>query len=196
MNNEIEQIRQVISSYIDFNQEEWEEYASMFRVRKVAKKEVLLNEGTVCRDVFFVCSGLLRIYFIDHQGEEKTFHFSLENTFATDYESLLKVVPAHYSIQAMEDTTVVLMSLEMLQSGYQILQNGEKLGRLLAETYFFLLSDKIRAIYTQSPLERYNNMNTAYPGIVQRIPQHYLASYLNISSVHLSRLKHSEKENQ
>jgi len=196
MSREIEQIRRVISGYIDFNEEEWEQYASMFRVRKVAKKAVLLNEGAVCRDVFFVCSGLLRIYFIDHHGEEKTFHFSLENTFATDYESLLKVVPAHYSIQAMEDTTVVLMSLEMLQSGYQILQNGEKLGRLLAETYFFLLSDKIRAIYTQSPLERYNSMNTAYPGIVQRIPQHYLASYLNISSVHLSRLKHSEKENQ
>tara|TARA_R110002050_G_scaffold250623_1_gene388635 strand:- start:454 stop:882 length:429 start_codon:yes stop_codon:yes gene_type:complete len=142
--------------------------------------------------VFFVVDGMLRMFFVDNKGEEKTFHFSFENTFSADYESFLKKIPSSYSIQALEDTTVVLMSFEMLHDGYKILSNGEKLGRLLAEEYFFIFNDKIQAIYTQSPIVRYNNLTRKYPNILQRIPQHYIASYLNISSVHLSRLKNSQ----
>jgi hypothetical protein len=83
------------------------------------------------------------------------------------------------------------MSFEILQGGYKKLRNGEKLGRLLAEEYFFIFIDKIQSIYTITPIERYNNLNKKTPKILQRIAQHYIASYLNISSVHLSRLKNS-----
>ncbi|HZH68245.1 MAG TPA: hypothetical protein VFD65_03520 [Chitinophagales bacterium] len=133
----------------------------------------------------------IKSVFLDNEGEEKTFHFSFQNTFSADYESFLKKIPANYSIQALEDTTVVLMSFEMLHDGYQNLRHGERLGRLLAEEYFFIFNDKIQAIYTQSPLERYNHLTEKFPDILQRIPQHYIASYLNISSVHLSRLKNA-----
>jgi len=160
-------------------------------VQDFKKRELLLSQGSICRDIFFVVEGLLRVFFVDNEGEEKTFHFSFENSFSADYESFLKKIPANYSIQALEDTTVVLMSFDMLHGGYKILENGEKLGRLLAEEYFFIFNDKIQAIYTQSPLERYNNLTQRFPDILQRIPQHYIASYLNISSVHLSRLKNS-----
>ena len=191
MNSSIENIHRVISSYIEINDAEWTNYSSMFRIKTFKKKEIILNAGTVCREVLFVDSGLLRIYFADKEGNEKTFHFSQENSFATDYESFLNRTPSNYSIQAMENSTVIIMSYEMLHSGYKTLRFGEKLGRKLAEDYFFMLSDKIQSIYTQSPMERYNNMNEKFPKILQRVPQHYIASYLNVSSVHLSRLKNS-----
>lgn len=191
MNHQLENIKKVISNYIDINEEEWTAYSSKFRVKEFKKKEILLSQGTICRDVFFVVNGLLRVFFLDNEGEEKTFHFSFQNTFSADYESFLKKIPANYSIQALEDTTVVLMSFEMLHDGYQNLRHGERLGRLLAEEYFFIFNDKIQAIYTQSPLERYNHLTEKFPDILQRIPQHYIASYLNISSVHLSRLKNA-----
>jgi hypothetical protein len=85
------------------------------------------------------------------------------------------------------------MSFEMMQTGYKTLRNGEKLGRLIAEDYFFIFNDKVKSIYTKTPLERYNDMNVKFPKILQRVSQHYIASYLNISSVHLSRLKNSER---
>lgn len=192
MNNQFKKIHQVISSYIEINNEEWISYSSKFRVKEIRKKEIILNQGDICRDVFFVVNGLLRVFFVDNDGEEKTFHFSFENTFSADYESFLKKIPSSYSIQALEDTTVVLMSFEMLHDGYKILRNGEKLGRLLAEEYFFIFNDKIQAIYTQSSIVRYNKLTRKFPNILQRIPQHYIASYLNISSVHLSRLKNSQ----
>ena len=191
MDDNLISIKKIISNYIDINNDEWNYYSSMFRLKKVKKKEIILNEGSICNNVFFVEKGLLRIYFVDRDGEEKTFHFSLENTFAADYESFLKQIPSNYSIQALEDTSLILMSLDMLQDGYTKLQYGEKLGRLIAEDYFFIFNDKIQSIYTKTPIERYYNLNKKFPEILQRIPQHYIASYLNISSVHLSRLKNS-----
>lgn len=193
MKNNFEKIHQVISSYIEISDEEWAYYSSKLRVKEYKKKAVLLNEGNICRDVFFINSGLLRVYFVDNKGEEKTFHFALENTFATDYESFLKVIPSNYSIQAMEDTQVVSMSLEMLQEGYKKLRYGEKLGRQLAEDYFFMFNNKIQSYYTRTPLERYKDLTTQFPEIFQRVPQHYIASFLNISPVHLSRLKNANK---
>lgn len=191
MQNELENIKKVISNYIEINNEEWTFYSSQFNIQQFKKRDLLLSQGSICRDIFFVVKGLLRVFFVDNEGEEKTFHFSFENSFSADYESFLKKIPANYSIQALEDTTIVLMSFDMLHGGYKILENGEKLGRLLAEEYFFIFNDKIQAIYTQSPIERYNNLTRKFPDILQRIPQHYIASYLNISSVHLSRLKNS-----
>ena len=191
MENKLENIKKVISNYIEISDEEWISYSSKFCVKEIEKKEIILNQGDICRNVIFVVDGLLRMFFVDNYGEEKSFHFSFENTFSADYESFLKIIPSNYSIQALEDTTIVLMSYEMLHDGYKNLRNGEKLGRLLAEEYFFIFNDKIQAIYTQSPIERYNNLDKKFPNILQRIPQHYIASYLNVSSVHLSRLKNA-----
>ena len=193
MKNHFKNIHQVISSYIEISDEEWAYYSSKLRVKDFKQKTIILNEGNICKDVFFVNSGLLRIYFVDNKGEEKTFHFAFENTFATDYESFLKVIPSNYSIQAMEDTQVVSMSLEMLQEGYEKLRFGEKLGRQLAEDYFFMFNGRIQSFYTQTPLEGYNDLTTKFPEIFQRVPQHYIASYLNVSPVHLSRLKNANK---
>ena len=191
MENKLENIKNVISNYIEINDEEWIYYSSKFRVKEIKKKEIILTAGDICRDIFFVVDGLLRVFFVDSNGEENTFHFSFENTFSADYESFLKKIPSNYSIQALEDTTVVLMSFEMLHDGYKKLRNGERLGRLLAEEYFFIFNDKIQSIYTKTPIERYNSLYKKSPRILQRIPQHYIASYLNISSVHLSRLKNA-----
>ncbi|MEO8534469.1 MAG: Crp/Fnr family transcriptional regulator [Flavobacterium sp.] len=193
IDNNVNMIHELILNYIKISQSEWDHCSSMFKIDRIKKKEIILSQGSVCRNIFFVVDGLLRIYFIDPNGEEKTFHFSVEKTFATDYESFLKCMPSGFSIQAMEDTVVIPITFDMLQDLYKILQYGEKLGRLIAEEYFFLINDKLKALYTQTPLERYNAMNAKFPKILQRISQRYIASYLNISSVHLSRLKIAEK---
>lgn len=194
MRNDFESIRALMQHYIDIDDAEWELCRAMLKVRNIKKKEIILSEGEICRDIYFVVKGLLRIYFIDQSDDEKIFHFSLENTFATDYQSFLKEIPADFHIQALENTTVLVITFEMLQLLYAHLKNGEKLGRLIAEDYFIIFNDKIKGIYTQTPLQRYNAMNATFPRILMRVPQHYIASYLNISPVHLSRLKYGIDE--
>lgn len=181
----------MIISYIYISDTEWQYCQSMLSSSFFLKKSMLLNENDDCDKIFFVVSGLLRIYFADEKGEEKTFHFCLENTFATDYESFLKNVPSNHSIQAMEDTVVIVISREMLHNFYNTVRYGEKLGRLITQEYFFIINDKIKALYTNSPKERYVSMNRHFPNLFQRVPQYYIASYLNITPVHLSRLKYT-----
>lgn len=195
MDNGIENIHHLILNYIEINETEWALCHSSFKTASFKKRDVLLKQGDVCNNIYFVVSGLLRIYFLDEKGEEKTFHFCLENTFATDYESFLKEIPSSFSIQAMENTEVIIITSEMLQNFYTILRYGDKLGRLIAEDYFFIINDKIKSMYIHSAMERYKKMNSRFPKILQRVSQHYIASYLNISSVHLSRLKYAHKKN-
>ncbi|PBJ15905.1 Crp/Fnr family transcriptional regulator [Flavobacterium sp. ACN6] len=190
MNNNFESIRKLILHYTEIDDLEWKMCSDMFTVKQIKKKEIILFQGEICRNIYFVEKGLLRIYFMDHNDDEKTFHFALENTFATDYQSFLKETSADFYIQALENTTVIVITFEMLQLLYKNLRNGEKLGRLIAEDYFFLMNSKIKALYTETPLQRYNSMNANFPKILLRVPQHYIASYLNISPVHLSRLKY------
>lgn len=182
-------IRELISQYIDINDKEWAHFSSALRFRKFRKNEIIVFEGSLVKDIYFVVSGMLRTYFTNGLGEEKTFHFSSDNTFAADYESFLKGSHSRYSIQALEETHVVLVSVDMLKDCYKTLRYGDKLGRIIAELYFFLWSDRIQDIYMLTPLERYNNMRSQFPDILQRVSQYYIASYLNITPVHLSRLK-------
>ncbi|KAF2328122.1 Crp/Fnr family transcriptional regulator [Flavobacterium ginsenosidimutans] len=194
MNSELKTIRELILHYIDINDSEWEQCKSMFKLKRIRKKEIILSKGEISREIYFVAKGILRIYFVDENDDEKTFHFSLENTFATDYESFLKQTSADFYIQALENTTVIVITFEMLQFLYKNLLYGEKLGRLIAEDYFFLMNYKIKGFYTQTPIQRYNSMNIMFPKILIRVPQHYIASYLNISPVHLSRLKQGAEQ--
>lgn len=189
MRKELQQIRNAIASYIDISEEEWNDYSKKLTVKSFQRNELILRSGEICKNVFFVNSGTLRVFFADSNGYEQTFHFAIENTFVTDYESFLNKTKSTYSVQALENSETVVMSYDMLHEGYTNLKNGEKLGRKLAEEYFFLFSNKIKSLYTQAPLLRYQNMNKLFPGILQRVPQHYIASYLNITPVHLSRLK-------
>ncbi|NSW44547.1 MAG: Crp/Fnr family transcriptional regulator [Bacteroidales bacterium] len=183
-----------ISSIIEIDDNEWSYYSAMFEIKEIKKKDILLMPDSICKNVYFVNHGLLRIFFLDRNGNEITFYFALENDLATDLESFLLETPSHYCIQALEDTQVVVWSRYMIQDGYYHLRYGDRLARIILEKYFVLFSRKLQSLYTKNPLERYNDMIKRYPTIMQRIPQHYIASYLNITSVHLSRLKRLNKK--
>jgi len=89
----------------------------------------------------------------------------------------------------MENTEVIVMPRKATEWGYANMQEGEKLGRLIAEYYFVYLDTRIQHLYTLSPIERYSLMNKIFPNIHNRVPQHMIASYLGITPIHLSRIK-------
>ncbi|OYT16820.1 MAG: hypothetical protein B7C24_05845 [Bacteroidetes bacterium 4572_77] len=194
MKDELENIKKIFSSYIEIGEKEWEDFSSQFEIRKIMKRRVIQNEGEICKYLYFVDKGLIRVFLIDENGDEKTIHFALENTFIAEYQSLLHNTPSDYTFQALETSRVVLISFDTLQFAYEHLKYGDKLGRLLAEEYIFHYAKKQKNIYTKTPFDRYLHFNEYYPDVIKRVPQHYIASYLNISSVHLSRLINQENK--
>ncbi|MGP8217304.1 MAG: Crp/Fnr family transcriptional regulator [Bacteroidia bacterium] len=180
------------SSLISFSMEEGSAFNSMLTIKNYRKKEFLLEQGSVCNEIFFINSGIVRNLITNPKGEEITIHFTMEDNFITEYASLLKKRPASCSIQALEDVEAVIISRDALQYGYEHTKEGNKLGRLIAEHYFMMISDKVEEIYANDVLDRFDKLNDTFPGIHQRVPQHMIASFLGITPVHLSRLKSSQ----
>jgi CRP-like cAMP-binding protein len=159
------------------------------QLRSYEKNDYLLMQGQVCNHIYFINQGLCRTLIVDENNNEHTINFALANDYVTDYASFLKGKPAVYSIQALEKTEVVLIPKKTVQSGYENIKDGNKLGRLIAEHYFLMISEKLEKAHIENPLKRYLDLEATFPDIHQRLPQHIIASFLGVTPVHLSRLK-------
>lgn len=176
---------------ISISETEFELFMDKSFVRSLAKNEIVSQVGMTPNEIFFINKGLIRVMINDHKGVGHTIHFAMENQFISDYTQFMQMQPSIYTLQALENTEVVVLPRATIDWGYKNLKEGEKMGRLIAEYYFMYQDDRIRNTYLRTPKERYESMSSIFPNIHQRVPQHMIASYLGISPIHLSRLKKS-----
>ena len=186
----MEALSYAIRQMIRITEEELKQFIALCETRTYKRKSMLSEADSVIDEVYFIEQGLLRVMITDLAGVEHTVHFALENQFIADYSAFLIKQRSQYQLQALEDTKVIVMPRHAIEWGYQALAEGQKLGRLIAEYYFVYLDQRIQNLYALSPKERYDRMNEIFPNIHMRVPQHMIASYIGISAVHLSRLKH------
>lgn len=186
-----EKLEEAIKSMINISDTELKDFTKLCSLKEFKKKQVILSAGKYVNDVYFVNNGLIRVIITDLDGNEHTQHFATENQFITDYNAYLTKLKSKQTLIAHEKTEVISIPRSAIDWGYINLIEGEKLGRLIAEYYFVYLDTRIQNLYTLSPYERYETLNTIFPNIHSRVPQHMIASYLGISPVHLSRIKKS-----
>jgi hypothetical protein len=172
-----------------FSEEEMTYVESNCPVRTFKKGEWLCKAGYVADEVYYVSRGLIRVMVTDADGQDHTLHFALEGQFICDYSSYLLRKPVEYALQALEPLEVRVIPRYVIDWCYSDLRDGNQLGRLIAEYYFIYLDTRLKLSYLATPVQRYQLLSTTFPNIHNRVPQHMLASYLGITSVHLSRLK-------
>ncbi len=185
----VDSLRRIVSDYIELSDVEWEWLLTLVEFRTLAKGEVLVYEGERVSGISVVLDGLLRTYFTRADCEERTFFFSPQGELAGDYEGMSRELPSRYSIDALEPTTIAVLSAEGLQQIMSSHSSAQRVFIAVMEKYFFLWSERISDFYMHTPKERYDKMCRRYPSLIQRVPQYLIASYLNISTVHLSRLR-------
>ena len=183
------QLAAAIRHMIAISDEEMAAFLEKCHLKTFKKQEELSRPGPVPNEIFFINRGILRVTILDKNGTEHTIHFAMENQFIADYSSFMLQQPALYTLQALEETEVVVMPRSAIEWGYANLSQGEKLGRLIAEFYFIYQDNRIKNGYARTPKERYDSIDEVFPNIHNRAPQHMIASYLGITPVHLSRLK-------
>lgn len=188
----MDQIKQVMKQMISISETEMDNFLAFAKVKVFKKHEILNKPNVVTNEIYFINKGILRTIIIDTNGEEHTIHFALENQFVSDYTSYLIQSLSISSLQALEDTEVVIMPREGVEWGYKNLRDGQKLGRLIAEFYFVYQDNRIVNQYSRTPKERYDAITSVFLNIHNRVPQYMIASYLGISPIHLSRLKKAE----
>jgi CRP-like cAMP-binding protein len=160
-----------------------------FVVLSARNKQYLLQSGDVCQQLFFVRSGCVRVSIAGQSGDDITCYFGMEGQFVANYESFLTGKPSPYSLQCLEDCTLLAIDRKGLQELYEHVRYGDRIGRLMAEHLFIDTIERLTSFYTETPEQRYQQFLSAYPGLIQRIPQHYIATYIGVRPQSLSRIK-------
>jgi CRP-like cAMP-binding protein len=188
----MKQLRQVMKQMIKVSEDELNDFLSQAITKTFKRHETLSRPNAIPNEIFFISKGLIRVLITDNEGIEHTIHFALENQFIADYANFMLKQPSLYTLQAVEETQVVVLPRSAIEWGYQNLTEGQKMGRLIAEFYFIYQDDRIKNMYARTPKQRYDSITDVFPNIHNRVPQHMIASYLGITPVHLSRLKKAE----
>jgi len=167
---------------------DWEKYGHLFRETEVPAHTILLQEGQVARQAYFIRKGCIRMWFNNH-GKDVNFQFFFEGEGVSSVESFRSGAPSQFSIETLEPSTLLVLSkknFDQLMSGLP----GQK--DLLIEILHQRVAHYMKLFLSRikdSPGKRYADLLQESPHIIQRIPQHHIASYLGITPVSLSRIR-------
>lgn len=176
-----------ISKYIDLDEEEKATLVSLDIFHSVKKGTVLLKEKQNSADGYFVLKGCIRVFYIV-EGEEKTTEFYTEMEGITP-ACVISKKPSEYFISATEDSILTISSPDMEKEIFEKFPKFETLCRILSEELLSKQQINFNDFKISSPEKRYLSLLEKRPDLIQRVPQHQLASFLGIKPQSLSRLK-------
>jgi CRP-like cAMP-binding protein len=172
-----------------FTDEEFEHFVSLLTPVTLKKKEFFTRQNEHCRYLAYVNSGCLRAYYTDNKGNEFTMYFAFQNWWTGDKTSFYSRTPSRFSVQALEETEVFRADKIRWEKALDEIPAFEKWYRVKTRKSYEAAQQKLIDSQTESAEEKYLKLQRNAPDIVQRIPQHYIASYLNIKPQSLSRIR-------
>lgn len=180
---------QSFNSKVQLTPEEETQLKTYLKPKKLRKKQYLLQEGDVCKSIAFIEKGALRAYSVDDNGNEHIIQFGLEGWIISDLYSFLSGEPATYNIDAIEDSELVLINKSEHEELLQKMPKYETFTRLNVTGAYLAMQRRLTSIISSSVEERYSGFIALYPHIVQRVPQHMIASYMGLTPETLSRIR-------
>ncbi len=179
-----------LNKFVNISDDEFEQnLLPILKVRRFGKREMLIKSGEVENYFNFIIKGLVRKYYKRGHQEINT-QISTEGHIIMSQQSFLGRQPSEYYIETIEPSIIVSIKYENLEELYNKSKKMERLGRLVV-TYMMAISDSWQMqLIKMTPRERFLNFVMKNPQLMQRVPQKYLASYLNIKPETFSRFKH------
>ena len=174
---------------VPLTQEEWELIQNYLTLKKLRKRQYLLQEGDVCKLVAFVEKGALRLYNVSENGTEHIVLFAVEGQFMTDLYSTFTGEPSIYNIDAIEDSELVLITRTASDELRKLSPKYQEFAFLETSEAYIQLAKRMTSVISLSLEQRYQELITNYPNIVQRVPQHMIASYMGLTPETLSRVR-------
>lgn len=159
------------------------------------KGDIIMKAGERQKSLFFITKGIIRNYVENNKGNIKIYNFRSELMTVTgyalyNYEDHLKAI---VNVECLVDCVMIEVPLKAIDYVIKNMESGERLGRFMAEMHVIEMLKSVIQRDTKTIIERYNDLEAAFPNIHNRIPQHMIASYLGITPVHLSNLKKNRK---
>lgn len=177
-----------ISDYHPLSEEAKAALEECFVKLEYAKGDILLQEGAVCRHLYFIEKGALRGFY-NLDGKEITHWFGFENDFVTSFHSFITGQPTVKIMQLLEYTTLWAIPKEKLMPLFDRFHEIEKLVRIIYERYYIRLEERFVNSQFKTAAERYEALLADAPHILSRVPLGYVAAYLGITQETLSRIR-------
>jgi CRP-like cAMP-binding protein len=186
--NPLSKIKQAFFQVYPLPENEWNDFSDRLLVKSFRKGDFLIRDGQVENYLYFLNKGATRHYFIK-DGKEFTVDFQFEGDFVTAYYSFVTREPSPIFIELLEDAEVVAISYHSLNEFYSMHPNGEKVGRLMAESQYVRRLRKEMDLLSLTAEERYARLVKKNPDLIHTISVKHLSSYLGIQPESLSRIR-------
>jgi CRP-like cAMP-binding protein len=177
-----------LSRFSAFSEAELADIAANLTVHTYEKGTVLLREGEISTKCYFVLKGCVRQYFLV-DGEEKTTAFFTEEQSVVSFTSYSQQVPCNHYFACVEETTAMVGDPRNEAEMYERFPKLATLTREMMEQDFGKTQEEFAMFVTSSPEERYRHLLARRPELLQRVPQHQIASYLGVTPESLSRIR-------
>jgi CRP-like cAMP-binding protein len=182
------EIRKFIDNISPMNDSDWEFFSSKLQKVELEKNTTILEIGKTENYLSFISKGIIRLY-IAREESDLTFGFLFDNEFVTAYDSFLTQSPSEYQIETLTETILWKISNNDLQEVYEKTKNGNIIGRKMAEKMFLIKSKRELSLLNKTAEERYLDLFSDRPKLLQQIPLKYIASYIGITPQALSRIR-------
>lgn len=162
---------------------------SICSFKSFKKGEFVVKEGEYCRYAFLIRKGILRTFLLTSGGDQRTIRLAREKEFTSAAQSFLNGKPSDEFIEAVEDCRVIQIDTKRL---YELAETNIRILKLTHEGIKEAFNDSIKRIEfftVLTPEQRYKSLMESSPDLLQRVPQKYLASFLGITTVSLSRIR-------
>jgi CRP-like cAMP-binding protein len=164
-------------------------FNSMLHYKVIPKKTMLLKAGNICNFEAYVNKGCIREYYIDGNGAELTLQFAVEDWWVSDITSFEDQRVSNMYIEALEDCELLMLTRQSKEQLLAEVPKLERMFRLMIQRHLSTVQSRLFKSVTHTAMEKYLEFIKRYPSIPQRVPQHYIASYLGISPEFLSKLR-------
>jgi CRP-like cAMP-binding protein len=182
---------QLINHFVVLNETEWLMLYQYCEELTIAKGACFIKEGQTEKRVGFILEGTMRQYYTRANGEATTTYFYFENNLVSSYISCINTTPSLITIEALEETRLLIFPYSILAALFEANKQWEKFGRKLAEYLAAGLEERMVSLLMDKPEDRYLKLLKASnkQKILERIPQQYIANYLGITPISLSRIR-------
>jgi CRP-like cAMP-binding protein len=187
----INELLSKIQEKVSLTDQDKEAIETFFVPKRLRKRQSLLQEGDVCKNLSFIAKGLLRSYNIDDKGNEHINVFGWEGWWLSDFKSFLSGVPAVFNIDAIEDSELLMISLADYEALTISVPIMDRYFRILYQNSLVTKERRLMSAVTNTAEEKYLEFAESHPHIIERVSQNQIASYLGFAPETLSRIKKS-----
>ena len=176
------------NSWVEIPVKEWLVLENKTTEKKLSRSDFFLQAGEVDLEFGIVLSGIFRLYYVDSAGKEHIKAFRQYGELIGAYAEMLMNIPSRTFIQAMDNSTALMLGKDFFSQFYERHPCWEKIGRLVAERHFLAKEQREFEFLQLDLFQRYQKFCQENNSLLGKIPQHQIASYLGVTPVALSRV--------